>query len=380
MTPVESLAKVASASTHPDEQQVNLPEFPEEILEEIFRWACNVNPPLQDAPKLLNFPVPLNERALRKRRFLRRSIILVCKTWYRIVLPYLFESVVILDQGGSRCQGLLNALEKYSFGHLVKRLNLSIQGPHFDDSWETLGKAVVSLLRHCTNLRVLTVKMHYFGLDCAFLGRLLQCTLALPSVQILDFPWHSCRGDFVAALANSTIRTTVFYPNATVARLSALRQIYIPDQFTLSRPLSGNVTSLILDSTVPYNPGHPYLSRLISTCRCLPCLRYVTIYVASVEEHNRYLESIPPTSSSYPDSLPPSVHTLGFWFHQPKSTTRAWRDFCWTLRLIHGEGIKVLCLRAETAEDLRRRHVAYETMNERLRTNGWCLETSDLHV
>ncbi|KAF9045635.1 hypothetical protein BDP27DRAFT_1346596 [Rhodocollybia butyracea] len=356
MTTVDSLVNVASAT---DEHQVNLPEFPEEILEEIFRWACDVHPPLQDAPKLLNFPVPLNERALRKRRFFRRSIILVCKTWYRIVLPYLFESVVILDQRGSQCQGLLNALEKYSFGHL---------GPHFDNSWMTLGKAVVSLLRHCTNLRVLTVKMHYFGLDRGFLDRLLQCILALPSVQILDFPWHSCRGNFVAALANSTIKTTMFYHNATIARLSALRQMYIPDHFTLSRPLSGNVTSLILDSTVPYNPDRPYLSWLISTCRCLPRLRYVTIYVASVEEHNRYLESIPPTSSSYLDSLPPS------------STTRAWRNFCWTLRLIHGEGINVLRFREETAEDLRRRHVAHELMNERLRTNGWRLETGDLHV
>lgn len=67
MATINSLAEVA-ATTPPDERQVNPPELPEEILEQIFRWACDVNSPIQDAPKVLSFPAPSNERALRKRR------------------------------------------------------------------------------------------------------------------------------------------------------------------------------------------------------------------------------------------------------------------------------------------------------------------------
>ncbi|KAF9045632.1 hypothetical protein BDP27DRAFT_728157 [Rhodocollybia butyracea] len=378
MTTVNSLASVASAATiHPNEHQINLPELPEEILEEIFRWACDVNSPIQDAPRLLSFPVPWNERALRRRRAFRRSIILVCKTWHRIVLPYLFESVVILDQRGSQCQGLLDVLEKYSFGHLVTRLDLSLQSPHSGgNSLKALGKALGSLLRHCTNLRVVTVKLNHFGLNRGFLDRLLQCILALPNLQILDFPWFNCRADFVATLANSTIRATSFFPSATVACLPALSQICISDS-SMSTPFE-NVTSLIFN--VIFTSRRPYLSELISNCRLLPRLRYVTIRLASVEKHNRCLVSLsfPKTPSNL--QLPPSVHTLGFWFDQPKATNSNWRNFCWTMAAIRGEGIKVLCFRAETAEDLRSRPHAYEMMNETLRIKGWRLETDNLYV
>jgi hypothetical protein len=111
--------------------------------------------------------------------FSRRSLLFVCKNWHRIVLSCLFEAIVILDQRGSRCPKLVNILEKYSLSHLVKRMDLYLQGPYDrDNSREPLG----SLLRQCTNLRVLLVTLdHSSSSDSGYLDPLLQCILALLS-------------------------------------------------------------------------------------------------------------------------------------------------------------------------------------------------------
>ncbi|KAF9059694.1 hypothetical protein BDP27DRAFT_1371225 [Rhodocollybia butyracea] len=189
-------------------------------------------------------------------------------------------------------------------------------------------------------------------------------------------------------LANSTIKTTSVYPGTIIARMSALSQICMqPEEpyplFNHFTQISlDNVTSLILDNTLPDDPDDPYLSQLNSACRSLPCVAYVTIHFISVEGHNRYLTLFPLTTDNRPGTLqlPPSVHTLGFWFRHPKATTQAWREFCRTLSLIHGEGIKVIHFRTETAEDLRSRYTAQKAMNETLQAKGWRLEVGDIYV
>ncbi|KAF9063733.1 hypothetical protein BDP27DRAFT_1334801, partial [Rhodocollybia butyracea] len=365
-------------TTHP---KVNFPELPEEIWSQIFRWTCDVNSPIPTGPKLLSFPVPVNKRVLRKR-------MVFCKTWHRIVLPCLLEAVAILDHVGFRCQGLSGILEKYSLGHLVERLDLNLQYFYFT---EPLG-SLVSLLRHCPNLRVLVVTLDEdFGTYGGYFGELLRCILALPNLHFFDFPWDHCGADFVVTLANSTIRATTFYTDTIIARLSALSQISMAEPYSLLSKFTTldnqtsfeNVTSFILDNTSLYRPCHPYLFQMARICRSLPRVKYVTIHTISVAKHNRYMAaSFPLTTPSRPGSLqlPPSVHTLTFWSRQAKATTRAWCELCRTLSLIHGEGIEVIRFRTETVEDLRGRYTAYKAMNEILEAKGWRLEAGDLYV
>jgi hypothetical protein len=78
-TVIKSLAKAASATTPP---QINLPELPEEIWQEIFRWACDLASP-QDAPKLLSFPIPLSKRVRLDKRMARSFF------WY----PELYRNI-----------------------------------------------------------------------------------------------------------------------------------------------------------------------------------------------------------------------------------------------------------------------------------------------
>ncbi|KAF9063730.1 hypothetical protein BDP27DRAFT_229802 [Rhodocollybia butyracea] len=169
----------------------------------------------------------------------------------------------------------------------------------------------------------------------------------------------------------------------------SLRQICLPTEEPYT-PLNHftqtslqNVTSLILHNTFPYDPTHRYLSHMITTCRLLPRVRYVTIHSISLQELNRYLTtSFSPATSDRPDlrQLPPSVHTVAFWFRQANATTRVWRVFCRTLRLIHGEGIEVIRFRTEMAEDLRSRPAAYTAVDSTLQVKGWRLEAGDIYI
>ncbi|KAF9078010.1 hypothetical protein BDP27DRAFT_337627 [Rhodocollybia butyracea] len=257
--------------------------------------VCDINSPMEDAPKLLTFPVALEAKDLRKRMDIQRRIILVRKTWYRIYMPCLLEEITILDSKGPNAT--VNILNKYTIGHIAKRLDLFL--------WKSADKYPIARL----------------DMDSVWdnLDSLLPPILALPNLQVLDVDRYLGP---TRAPTDTTVQTIAFPACIDfITPFLTVTQLYLGTSFGLLPDNTfsfQSVTSLLFGI---HNLSWTNRSKMLADRHLIPCVKYVGIQTASVAKFNNSLVESP-INDSMALYLPPSVHTLGLSFHQPKAKTR----------------------------------------------------------
>ncbi|KAJ3837646.1 hypothetical protein F5878DRAFT_621833 [Lentinula raphanica] len=367
-TVVKSLAKLSL--TKP---KVDLPGLPEELWFTILRHACQVSD-LCDAPQLLRLPLGLHRKARVKQMKFQLRIILVCKAWYRIAFPCLFEEIAILHNVGL-CS-IFDLILKNSLGHVTKRLDVYANTPLDARVFSTL----LSCLVHLRIVNIANSSGQYIpapiseciyahpNLTAVNTTRLenhsnVQCVVKEPTLQVVSLS---------ACFFTKTVEH-YRYNLSKVTQLYVLEEPYITPR-DISTHMCGNmpsVTSILFGQLI--SDEFPYL--LDALYKFLPNLHFVGIQTTF------HCLSLPFSEGSLDEyHFSPSVHTFGLIFKRPKATTRNYRRFCGTLRRFHGESLKVIRLGEETVNDLHSRPFAAKLVEDTFRSKGWRMEVGDMYV
>ncbi|KAJ4482846.1 hypothetical protein C8J55DRAFT_510795 [Lentinula edodes] len=348
-------------------------KLPEELWLKILRLACGIAD-FDHAPKLMSFPVALvTKKNLRKRMIFQRRIISVCKVWYRIALPCLYEEIAIMDVSG--LPKIAKILPENPLGRYTKRLDYFVNGLVDND-------AFLDVLGCLTNLRIVRIDSPNFRLPTSVWNRIL----ALPNLRVLHAPYRLSLSGHTFTPRSSTLQAMTYplfdrQPDIAVdqhshSALLNLSQLYFPYRFnydfnTYSRRALQSVTSIIIG----YRYDDPYAQLLNGVCPLLPSLKYIGIQ-ANTFHSCLYRWTI----DGYSLDIPSSVHTLGLTFQQPNARTHTYRALCQSLRQLHGGGLKVIRLGAQTVLDLRSRPAAAALVEDTLRAKGWRLEVGDMRI
>ncbi|KAJ3728281.1 hypothetical protein C8R42DRAFT_706754, partial [Lentinula raphanica] len=342
--------------------------LPEELWFKILSQACQVSD-LCDAPRLLSFPVALLTKARLKQMKFQRRIILVCKTWYRIAFPCLFEEVAILHNEGL-CSIFDRILEN-SLGHVTKRLDVYTSTP-LDP------KVFSALLNRLVNLRMVYIAI---GSWDSIPEPISECIYRHPTLTTVNNTRFENHSNVQYVVKEPTLRVvslsaclftkTVEYYRYNLSKVTQLYVLEEPfitpgDIFTHMCGNMPSVTSILFGQTI--SDEFPYL--LDALYKFLPNLHFVAIQTT----FHSVLFSEEPLNEYH---FSPSVHTFGLTFKRPKATTRNYRRLCGTLRRLHGEGLKVIRLGEETVHDLRSRPFAAKLVEDTFRSKGWRMEAGD---
>ncbi|KAJ3728280.1 hypothetical protein C8R42DRAFT_716234 [Lentinula raphanica] len=366
-TVIKSLAKLSL--TKP---KVDLPGLPEELWFTILRHACQVSD-LCDAPQLLSFPLGLHRKARIKQMKFQLRIILVCKAWYRIAFPCLFEEIAILHNVGL-CSIFDRILEN-SLGHVTKRLDVYANTP--------LDARVFSALLSClVDLRIVNIAISSGQYIPAPIS---ECIYAHPNLTAVNNTRLENHSNVQYVVKEPTLRVVsisacLFTKTVEHYRynLSKVTQLYVLEEpFITPRDISTrmcknmpSVTSILFGHII--SDDFPYL--LDALYKFLPNLHFVGVQT-TFDYFSLFSEG---SSNEY--HFNPGVHTFGIIFKKPKTTTRNYRRLCGTLRRFHGEGLKVIRLGEETVRDLCSRPFAAKLVEDTFRSKGWCMEVGDMYV
>ncbi|KAJ3788289.1 hypothetical protein GGU10DRAFT_385111 [Lentinula aff. detonsa] len=353
-TVIKSLAKIALAKP-----KAELPKLPEELWLDIFRHACGLSD-FCDAPRLLSFPVALPKKLLLRRMKFQRRIILVCKAWYRIALPCLYEEIAVLDNAG--LHAIADCMSKHLLGHSTKRLDFFAEE---DVDEETF----FALLDRLDNLKIVTIAS---SVSASISKRIF----ALPNLTVFCNTWNGSLQFPEPAFQKYVFRAMSFpfpgYNGEFPSALSELSQIYFPHSVHIVDPEEVSILCRNLQSvtSILFGYDHVQYSPLLSCIfDILPNLHYIGIQTTF---QNFFKDSI--------NAFPPSVHTFGLIFQSPKAKTRTYRRLCEILKQIQGDGLKVIRLGEETVHDLRSRPSAAALVEETFMAKGWRMEVGDQYV
>ncbi|KIK59163.1 hypothetical protein GYMLUDRAFT_86080 [Collybiopsis luxurians FD-317 M1] len=387
-TVVKSLAKISYAASHP---QVQLPELPEEIWVKILRMACGIGR-LEETPKLLSFPKSLPPKLLRKNMRFQRRIILVCKAWYRIARPFLYEEIAVLDQ--SKLHKLLDILNQTSLGSYTKRIDVffSTYLPPADKEDRYMVE-FTAILRCLPNLRVLVYDP---GDPLVHIPASLRTEISrLPDLKVLSasgafsFAWD----DNCVVATNRSLRTATFplipclfppnqmlWTEAVVNRiLPNLSQIYVRDFLPSAfhaRYVSGSLPSVT--SLLIFKDANHSLSKLPCFYSIFPRLQYIglqTTFKAFLRE-----EDVLHQITEFRIVLPDSVHTFGMSFNGRRARYSQYRQVCDILDSMRADGLKVIRFEEQTAEHIINKKSVSALFDELCRKKGWRMEVGDMYV
>ncbi|KAJ3997438.1 hypothetical protein F5050DRAFT_1419345 [Lentinula boryana] len=353
-TVIKSLAKIALAKP-----KAELPKLPEELWLAIFRHACGLSN-FCDAPRLLSFPVALPKKLLLKRMKSQRHIILVCKAWYRIALPCLYEEIAVLDNAG--LHAIADCMLKHLLGHSTKRLDFFAE--------ERVDEETFSALLGCLdNLQIVTIAS---SVSASISKRIL----ALPNLTVLSNAWNGHLPFSESAFRKYVFRTLSFpgYTGEFPSALSELSQIYFPDSIHIvdREELSVLCRNLQSVTSILFGYRHGQSSPLLSCIfDFIPNLHYIGIQTTF---QNFF------AAQDFINAFPPSVHTFGLIFQNPKAKTRTYRRLCEILKQIQGDGLKVIRLGEETVHDLQSRPFAAALVEDTFLAKGWLMEVGDQYV
>ncbi|KAJ3731653.1 hypothetical protein DFJ43DRAFT_1155332 [Lentinula guzmanii] len=353
-TVIKSLAKIALAKP-----KAELPKLPEELWLDIFRHACGLSD-FCDAPRLLSFPVALPKKLLLRRMKFQRRIILVCKAWYRIALPCLYEEIAVLDNAG--LHAIVDCLLKHLLGHSTKRLDFFAEE---DVDEETF----FALLDRLDNLKIVTIAS---SVSASISKRIF----ALPNLTVFCNTWNGSLQFPEPTFQKYVFRAMSFpgYNGEFPSVLSELSQIYFPHSVYIVDPEELSILCRNLQSatSILFGYGHGQCSPLMTWIfDFLPNLHYIGIQT-TFQDFFAAEDSI--------NAFPPSVHTFGLIFQNPKAKTRTYRRLCEILKQIQGDGLKVIRLGEETVHDLRSRPSAAALVEETFMAKGWRMEVGDQYV
>ncbi|KAE9396010.1 hypothetical protein BT96DRAFT_997176 [Gymnopus androsaceus JB14] len=322
--------------------KADLAAIPEELWLEIFQFTCGISRSvIEDTPKLLSFPVPSHQKTLHKRKASLLRLMRVCKLWHRIALPFLYEHIVISSD-----------LRMVSFGH--ESIEMEI---------------FTSLLLLLPNLRILIIESNY-------LPPSLYQTQALTNttIQTATFPMFESFGSHRRFLGNAT-NVAVTLPNLRQVHFTEPQHDFhdfVNNGLNAQIGIFRSVTSVLISPN--FKNTYTYLFRIIAAF--FPSVQYIGIQ-CDFADLNRPFD---PAHGNTPLYVPPTVHTLGFWFCKPQAKNATYRALCHTLSQIHGDALKVIRFGERTVVDLRGRPFASALVNETLQAKGWRMEGGDMYV
>ncbi|KIK59193.1 hypothetical protein GYMLUDRAFT_262250 [Collybiopsis luxurians FD-317 M1] len=406
---VRSVAKLSYAASHPP---VQFPGLSEETWAAILRMACGIGQ-LEDAPKLLSFPKspPPNFCARTwyillhkdsRKLFLtptlqkhQRRVILVCKAWYRIARPFLYEEIAVLDP--SKLRNLLDILNQTSLGSYTKRFDVFFpRSSQRSGDQDRYVEEFIAILRLLPNLRVLTYGPEYSVLPNP--ASLRTEISRLPNLKVLSTPgfFSNAWDDNSAFAVNRSLRTATFpiipYPHklrieATLNRiLPNLSQIWVGDSPSafqalgvsgslLSLGVSGvpSVTSLFISKGAGDN-----LRKLPYFYTLFPRLQYIglqTTFQVFITEEKWLRET-----RDFRITLPDTVHTFGISFDGRRAKYSLYRQVCDALDRMKADGLKVIRFEEKTAEDILSKSSVSVLLNELCQKKGWRMKAGDMYV
>ncbi|KAJ3516865.1 hypothetical protein NMY22_g14100 [Coprinellus aureogranulatus] len=135
---------------------VNLPDLPTELWGSILRFATQVPDTLEDLSMDRYSGGKLRAKRYREILVTKRYVVLVCRTWYALGTPFLYEHLYIprlhgLDIIQKSLELPFAADAGTTLGHLTKRLDLTL--PSDDPSeWQRSGVPVLWLLKRVPNV------------------------------------------------------------------------------------------------------------------------------------------------------------------------------------------------------------------------------------
>ncbi|KAF5365570.1 hypothetical protein D9757_010898 [Collybiopsis confluens] len=385
-TVVKSLAKIHLSASHP---QIQLPQLPEEIWMVILQTACGI-PELGDSPKLLSFTLTPHLKVMRKKLSTQRHIVSVCKLWYRIALPFLYEQIVIFLP--SHMHRLSETLaSRPSLGDYTKRFDVNF---FLDEPNKNTLVDFLSVLLRLSNLRVLIYDSEFYigspdipPLLPEHIARLrelrmMSMTAELASVWVGDssdssdisFPsLRTVSPFFFKVLSSQTRPISVAEIKRLLPSLSQLHMRSYPLVDPTNLPSLPMVTSLFLSGSICR------LNALHLLSPNLPSVQYVTLrttlqdFLSGIDE-----PLIQPIRAI---CLPNTVHTLGILIEDKRAKTSRYRAVAKMLEAeVRGDGLKVVRFGGLTAEDILSRPTAYAVLDKACKDKGWKLEFGDMSV
>ncbi|KAJ3770578.1 hypothetical protein FB446DRAFT_152925 [Lentinula raphanica] len=352
----------------------HLPSLPEELWSKIIELTHDVPSDFISRLKLLSFDASLTS-TLPVINML--PVILVCKMWYRLALPFLYKDMVLTDS--SELQGAAETVALRPFGHHTTRLVLHMR-PDLDDLY--------SLLLHLSNIEIVIIDYGHES-DYSYGTMLSERILALPRLRLL------CGPNFLGLMSTPTCPTlrAMTFPlrvdkpvpdqdsqQDPLPLFPYLSQLYFAYNISLStikyvtpdmRRDFQSVTSILIG----YDYKESYLDLILCISGYLPNLRYIGIQTTF---QDCFCEWGPFRN---PAPIPSGVHTLGLSFRREKIwSPRIFKMLCQGLEHIHGYGLKVIRIDEDTILHIKSQPSIAERVHQIFQTKKWKLEVGDMYV
>ncbi|KAJ3830430.1 hypothetical protein F5880DRAFT_1515629 [Lentinula raphanica] len=358
--------------------RVTLPTLPEETWSEIIGLTYNAPIDFFSKPRLLGVALP--SIPLYKPEL--PLVSLVCKTWYRLVLPFIYEEIIIDSSVGLR--RVTETIIRKRLGHHTARLIL-----RFNVDQSDLG-VLYDLLEHLSSVEIILIDRNLLSGGLSTLETLLlRRIFALPKLWLFSSP---CCHNFLGLVSTprcSTLRTVSFpalLPTSQEGKNAQLNQVLqspsmLPNLSQLyfayfieleaiklnlphmRRDLQ-SVTSIILG----YNCAESYMEIIQLVSGYLPNLRYISIQTELTDSimGREWAIDLSP--------LPPSVHTLGLSFGYDDPSAETFMDFVESLEGIYGSGLEVVRFSEDSWLDIERYRFVKKCIQRVCQANNWKLE------
>ncbi|KAF8224175.1 hypothetical protein L208DRAFT_1313086 [Tricholoma matsutake] len=369
--------------------KIILPDLPAELWMTIFREATWVSRIL-DSDSVEEFGSLTSRQRIRPLRaslITKRYLVRVCKQWYSLAIPFLYESIII-----GRCRTLntlrdalqslcspenLDAGNGHPLGWWTKRLDVAMRdnGSDTESELESLSQIIQSLPNlNILVFRVTTSKYHNVLLPGSFLHHLsrsagsnLQAIVWYTRALTPDSPqWYA----FLAGMP--TIRTlscSQFFDDLLPA-LPALRTFSLHDISSFPNPSLPNPSLRHLTFGV-YKCDVNWKVFLLNHGQQLEVIQVHTIWkcwvshvVQAISQSCPKLQRLDIAIQTWEElnssqiSLPATIHTFGLYCMQPQAPRTGYKQLFSALKdMKFGPAFKVIqLLRPNNVTDLYGRH------------------------
>ncbi|THV06964.1 hypothetical protein K435DRAFT_417767 [Dendrothele bispora CBS 962.96] len=226
-------------------------DSPPELLLPIFRAATIlIGLPLYAGPKLFDFPgdpgPELDHKTRRASIIMKRRLPSVCKSWYQLATPYLYEHITI--RRVSSLPGLSTALSRQfttdsgksvsSLGCWTKRLDIILEDVPYDnhDGIPEILESLARIIENLPNLNIVVFRTQSLGFNDVHLSSSMIRALAKCGASLQAVNWYT--GELQVA-SDDWITFVQAFPNLRALQLGHgdPRGMYckpLPNTFTLS--------------------------------------------------------------------------------------------------------------------------------------------------